>query len=595
MSNPSIAVVGAGVAGLSTALRAAELGCEVTVIEREHPAAGSSGLSAGVFNINSTELLQVEVRVQTRALLDRFERENGLHLARIGYLRLARNESHVAMFEEVVALQRELGVEPSRIVDPARAKQIVPHLRTDDLVAAIHNPRDGHMDGPLLCGVLAERAEAAGATVLHRTRVSGHQRAGGRHRLLTSAGEVEADVVVNAAGPWAAEVGELLGRPLPLVNQLHEVIKVQLPPAVDYTVPMVQEYIPGEEEAGYFRQDGPSSMIAGMHTYAALDRLGSADPDDYRRSVTWDTWEAVAKHVSERLVVDGLGLRDRLDRPLPDRRRRRVRGRALRGRPQRDRLRRLRRPGPHRRRLGRPARRRVGGPRRAPQPAGCHRLAARPARSARRRRGGVAVGVSPEPRLLVTNDDGIAAEGLHALTRGLAAAALPALVLAPSENRSGVSRNASYGRPVALERLSSVEGIPHFSCQGMPVDCVRVGMLGELAAAAELVVSGINHGPNLGDDTLNSGTVGAAIEGALLGASRPGRLPAALRRPLPHPRRLRPDHARLRDHGRDRRPLRGGDAGAPGSAAGAAQRQRPRHRARAAGRGDQARPPLLPA
>jgi len=123
------------------------------------------------------------------------------------------------------------------------------------------------------------------------------------------------------------------------------------------------------------------------------------------------------------------------------------------------------------------------------------------------------------PRLIVTNDDGIAAEGLHALTRGLAATGVPAVVLAPSENRSGVSRNASYGRPVAIEQLAEAGGIPHYSCQGMPVDCVRVGMLGALGPEAELVVSGINHGPNLGDDTLNSGTVGAAIEGALLGGT----------------------------------------------------------------------------
>lgn len=308
MSQPAVAVIGAGVAGLSAALRAAELGCAVTVIEREHPASGSSGLSAGIYNINSTELLQVEVRVRTRALLDRFEAENGLPLARIGYLRLARKQAHLELFEQVVALQRELGVEPSRIVGVEEVRAIVPHLRTDDLLGAIHNPLDGHMDGPLLCGVLAERAEAAGAAVLHRTGVRGYERGGERrHRLLTDGEPVEADVVVNAAGPWATAVGELLGHPFPLVNQVHEVIKVKLPPAVDYTVPMVQEYIPGEDEAGYFRQDGPDSMIAGMHTYSALDELGSADPETYQRTVTWDTWEAVAEQVSNRLQVEGLG------------------------------------------------------------------------------------------------------------------------------------------------------------------------------------------------------------------------------------------------------------------------------------------------
>lgn len=122
-------------------------------------------------------------------------------------------------------------------------------------------------------------------------------------------------------------------------------------------------------------------------------------------------------------------------------------------------------------------------------------------------------------RVVLTNDDGIAAEGLHTLTRAVAAAALPAVVVAPAENRSGVARNASYGRPVTIETLAEADGIAHFACGGMPVDCVRVALLGETAPAAELVVSGINHGPNLGDDTLNSGTVGAAIEGALLGAA----------------------------------------------------------------------------
>ena len=306
MKNPSVAVIGAGVAGLSTALRAAELGCAVTVIERDRPAAGSSSRSAGVFNISSTELLQVEVRVRTRELLDKFERENGLRLARIGYARLARNESHVKMFEDVIALQRELGVEPAEIVDAAALKEMVPHLRTDDLVAAIYNRRDGCMDGPQLCGVLAERAQAEGARILPGTRVRGHEAANGRHRLLTDAGAVAADIVVNAAGPWAMEVGELLGHPLPLVNQVNEVIRVGLPPAVGYTVPMIQEYIPGEEQAGYFRQDGPGSMIAGMHTYSALGGAGSADPETYQESVAWETEAAVAEHVGNRLQVEGL-------------------------------------------------------------------------------------------------------------------------------------------------------------------------------------------------------------------------------------------------------------------------------------------------
>lgn len=307
MSHPSVAVVGGGVAGLSTALAAAEFGCEVTVIERDRLASGSSSRSAGIFNICSTEPLQVEVRVRTRELLEQLERENGLPLERIGYLRLARSETHIAMFEDVLALQGELGAEPAEIVEAGRLRELVPHLRTDDLLGAIYSASDGRVDGRRLCAAFAERAEASGAKILQGTKVFGCQRANGAHRLQTGAGPVEADVLVNAAGPWGTEVGELLGHSMPLLNQAQEVIEVDLPAAVDYTVPMVQEYIPGEERATYFRQNGEGGMIAGMHTYSV--ESGSADPDTYGTSVSWGTRDPVARRVSSRLQVEGLEFR----------------------------------------------------------------------------------------------------------------------------------------------------------------------------------------------------------------------------------------------------------------------------------------------
>jgi 5'-nucleotidase len=122
------------------------------------------------------------------------------------------------------------------------------------------------------------------------------------------------------------------------------------------------------------------------------------------------------------------------------------------------------------------------------------------------------------PRVVVTNDDGARAPGLETLTRALVAAGLDVVVIAPATNQGGVSRAATYATPVRLEQIDSFDGAPVLACFGSPVDCVRAGLLGEVSKSAELVVSGINHGANLGDDILSSGTVGAAIEGALLGA-----------------------------------------------------------------------------
>jgi 5'-nucleotidase len=123
------------------------------------------------------------------------------------------------------------------------------------------------------------------------------------------------------------------------------------------------------------------------------------------------------------------------------------------------------------------------------------------------------------PRIVITNDDGLDAHGLRTLVAAVADTSLDAVVVAPTVNRSGVARSATYGRPVVLEAAGEIDGIPAFACHGSPVDCVRSALMGEVAPTAELVLSGINHGPNLGDDSLNSGTVGAAIEGALLGVS----------------------------------------------------------------------------
>lgn len=120
-------------------------------------------------------------------------------------------------------------------------------------------------------------------------------------------------------------------------------------------------------------------------------------------------------------------------------------------------------------------------------------------------------------KILLTNDDGFQAAGIHELRVALAEAGLEVLMVAPEVNHSGAARLATYGDPVHLRLASEDEWGPIYACGGTPVDCVRVGLLTEIAADTDLVVSGINFGCNLGDDILNSGTVGAASEAALLG------------------------------------------------------------------------------
>ncbi|HEX4944633.1 MAG TPA: 5'/3'-nucleotidase SurE [Usitatibacteraceae bacterium] len=115
-------------------------------------------------------------------------------------------------------------------------------------------------------------------------------------------------------------------------------------------------------------------------------------------------------------------------------------------------------------------------------------------------------------RILLSNDDGYFAPGLAALAEALEP--LGSLtVVAPERDRSGASNSLTLDRPLSLHRASN----GYFYVNGTPTDCVHMAVTGLLDIEPDIVVSGINSGSNMGDDTLYSGTVAAATEGYLLG------------------------------------------------------------------------------
>ncbi len=115
-------------------------------------------------------------------------------------------------------------------------------------------------------------------------------------------------------------------------------------------------------------------------------------------------------------------------------------------------------------------------------------------------------------KILVSNDDGYLAPGIIALAEALAAIA-EIVVVAPDSNRSGSSNSLTLDRPLSVYRADN----GFYFVNGTPSDCVHVALTGGLSFKPDLVVSGINQGQNMGDDTLYSGTVAAATEGFLFG------------------------------------------------------------------------------
>lgn len=119
-------------------------------------------------------------------------------------------------------------------------------------------------------------------------------------------------------------------------------------------------------------------------------------------------------------------------------------------------------------------------------------------------------------RILISNDDGIFAPGIAALVSAFSAAGHTVYVAAPDSQRSAASHSMSLFKPLTAKETAVAGAAKAWAIDGTPVDCVKLAVK-TLCPEAEFVISGINHGYNSGSDVLYSGTVGAAMEGALNG------------------------------------------------------------------------------
>jgi len=122
-------------------------------------------------------------------------------------------------------------------------------------------------------------------------------------------------------------------------------------------------------------------------------------------------------------------------------------------------------------------------------------------------------------KLLISNDDGIFAQGIRSLANALATAGHDVSVVCPDRERSATGHGLTLHQPIRAEIVESVfdPAVKAWACSGTPADCVKLALWALLDKPPDFVLSGINHGPNLGTDILCSGTVSAAMEGFMEG------------------------------------------------------------------------------
>ena len=122
-------------------------------------------------------------------------------------------------------------------------------------------------------------------------------------------------------------------------------------------------------------------------------------------------------------------------------------------------------------------------------------------------------------RIVISNDDGVFADGIRTLAATAAARGHDVTVVCPDQERSATGHGLTLQTPIRAERADElfVPGVTAWACSGTPADCMKLALNELLPEPPDLVLSGINHGPNLGTDVFCSGTVAAAMEGTLEG------------------------------------------------------------------------------
>lgn len=263
MTTADAVVVGGGIVGASTAYHLAAAGVgRVVLLERDtRLATGSTGACAGGFRLQFSSEINIRLSLASLPMIVRFSEEHGIpvDVAQDGYLFLLRREQDLRAFATAAALQRSLGV-PVEELDVDGALRLAPGISPEGLLGATYCPLDGIADPSGLTEGYAALARRAGAEIRMGVEVTAVRTAHGSVvGVDTSVGSIDAPVVVNAAGPWAALLAATAGVEIPLEPVPRNVVVTSGFPGV----PERRTLVIDAATSFYFHREG-AGVLMGM-------------------------------------------------------------------------------------------------------------------------------------------------------------------------------------------------------------------------------------------------------------------------------------------------------------------------------------------
>jgi len=276
-----VVIIGGGIMGASTAYHLARKGCKnVVLLETgEFLGLGSTGLNAGGVRYQFATAVNIELSKLSIAMMERFaaEMDQEVGLRRCGYLFMLDQEADLAQFRANVALQNAHGV-ASRIVDAGEIASLAPEVDLTGIIGGSWCSLDGLVDPNGLLQGYVSNARRLGATLRTNMSATGIDVDDNRvRRVVTSAGTIETQTVVIAAGPWSAQVGALAGVELPIQPIRRQIAVTDEIPGLRPDFPFVIDF----SQALYFHREG-RGILTGMSNRDEPPGFNTSVDDDWR-------------------------------------------------------------------------------------------------------------------------------------------------------------------------------------------------------------------------------------------------------------------------------------------------------------------------
>ena len=259
-----VVIVGGGIMGCSLLYHLAKEGwTDCTLVEKAELTSGSTWHAAGQISHSTSHWGLANMVKYGTELYPRLEEETGQSATwhGCGSLRLAYNTDEMDWLKYTLSVARGLGLEMG-IIGPDEIAKLHPFYNLDGVLGALHTPNDGHVDPAGAAMALAKGARNMGATVVRHNRVTNIERSdNGEWRVITEQGDITSQIVVNAGGTYARQIGEWIGHDVPSTNMTHHYLVTDTVPEfleLERELPVVRD---DRMVSGYIRMEQKSGLI----------------------------------------------------------------------------------------------------------------------------------------------------------------------------------------------------------------------------------------------------------------------------------------------------------------------------------------------